>query len=76
MAQTIIPFSFYSQFKVGAALACSNGEVVGGCNVENASYGLAICAERTACVKAVSTVSQSEITMKQLSTAVDYFNVS
>ena len=47
----------YSQFLVGAALLSSDGKLVTGCNVENASYGLAICAERTACVKAVSEVS-------------------
>jgi len=47
-------YSPYSQFKVGAALLCSDGTVFSGCNVENASYGLAICAERTAATKAVS----------------------
>ena len=49
-------YSPYSKFKVGAALLLEDGKVVTGCNVENASYGLAICAERTACVKAVSEV--------------------
>lgn len=44
----------YSHFAVGAALECEDGSIFGGCNVENASYGLAICAERTAAVKAVS----------------------
>lgn len=44
----------YSNFKVGAALRCDDGTIFSGCNVENASYGLAICAERTAIVKAVS----------------------
>ena len=46
----------YSKFKVGAALQTKEGNVINGCNVENASYGLSICAERTACVKAVSQV--------------------
>lgn len=44
----------YSHFPVGAALECADGSVFTGCNVENASYGLCICAERTAAVKAVS----------------------
>ena len=48
-------YSPYSKFKVGAALLSVNGSVFTGCNVENASYGLAICAERTAICKAVST---------------------
>ena len=44
----------YSKFRVGAALLTDTGEIIDGCNVENASYGLSICAERTALVKAVS----------------------
>ena len=50
-------YSPYSKFGVGAALETPCGKVVTGCNVENASYGLAICAERTALVKAVSEVN-------------------
>jgi len=44
----------FSRFKVGAALRTRTGEVVTGCNVENASYGLTLCAERVAVFKAVS----------------------
>jgi cytidine deaminase len=44
----------YSGYKVGAALLGASGNVYGGCNVENASYGLSICGERTAFVKAIS----------------------
>ncbi len=44
----------YSGFRVGAALQTPAGVIVTGCNVENATYGLTICAERVAVVKAIS----------------------
>lgn len=44
----------FSHFKVGAALETDAGEIITGCNIENASYGLTICAERTAIFKALS----------------------
>ena len=44
----------YSNFHVGAALLLDDGEVILGCNVENASYGATICAERVAITKAIS----------------------
>ena len=44
----------YSKFQVGAALMTTSGEIVTGCNVENASYGGTVCAERIAIFKAVS----------------------
>ncbi len=44
----------YSHFQVGAALETTDGVVIGGCNIENATYGLTLCAERVALVKALS----------------------
>lgn len=44
----------YSEFKVGAAVQTKSGRIYSGCNIENSSYGLSNCAERTAIFKAVS----------------------
>jgi cytidine deaminase len=44
----------YSHFMVGAAIECDDGRVFGGCNIENATYGLTVCAERVALWKAMS----------------------
>lgn len=44
----------FSGFKVGAALETADGRIISGCNVENATYGLTVCAERVAMFKALS----------------------
>jgi cytidine deaminase len=44
----------FSKFKVGAALETADGQVITGCNIENATYGLTLCAERVAMFKALS----------------------
>ncbi|HEV2492733.1 MAG TPA: cytidine deaminase [Terriglobia bacterium] len=60
----------YSNFKVGAALATPNGKVYTGCNVENATYGLTVCAERVALWKAISE-GEREFTAVAVVTASD-----
>ena len=47
-------YSPYSSYPVGAALHCLDGRIFTGCNIENASFGLSNCAERTAVFKAIS----------------------
>ncbi|MBI2346554.1 MAG: cytidine deaminase [Deltaproteobacteria bacterium] len=59
----------YSQFRVGAAVETSDGRIVTGCNVENASYGLAICAERAAVCRAVAGGVQ---VIRRLAVVADY----
>lgn len=44
----------YSKYTVGAAILCDDGEIICGCNVENSSFGLSICAERSAVFNAIS----------------------
>ncbi len=63
----------YSHFPVGAALLCADGSVFTGCNVENAAYGSAICAERTALVKAVSEGHRDDfVTLAVVGNSEDY----
>tara|TARA_B100000925_G_C21791807_1_gene380829 strand:+ start:135 stop:521 length:387 start_codon:yes stop_codon:yes gene_type:complete len=54
----------YSNYKVGAAVLTASGKIFGGCNIENSSYSLTICAERVALFKAVS---EGETKFKALS---------
>jgi len=61
-------YSPYSHFAVGAALLCEDGTLYEGCNIENASYGITNCAERTAIFKAVS---EGHIKFKALAVVAD-----
>lgn len=65
-------YSPYSKFRVGSALLTEKDEIFDGCNVENASYGLSICAERTAIVKAIS-CGHRKIKAIAISTDVEEF---
>lgn len=56
-------YSPYSGVKIGAAVLTSDGKVFSGCNIENASYGLSCCAERTAIFKAVSEGSRDLVAL-------------
>ncbi|HEY9058928.1 MAG TPA: cytidine deaminase [Pseudobacteroides sp.] len=61
-------YSPYSKFRVGAAILTQNGKVYTGVNVENASFGATICAERTAVIKAVS---EGDIRFKAIALSSD-----
>jgi len=58
----------FSEFRVGAAIETEDGEVISGCNVESASYGLTVCAERVAIWKAIS---QGKRKLKQIAVVAD-----
>ncbi len=59
----------YSHFPVGAALLLKNGQVVQGCNVENASYGLTICAERTAATRMIAESAADDVSARRIEVA-------
>lgn len=56
----------YSQFRVGAAVLTTTGKIFAGCNVENASYGLSMCAERNAIANAIIGTGKDKMTIKAI----------
>lgn len=62
----------YSRFQVGAALLARDGRIFAGCNVENASYSLTICAERVAVATAVAAGCREFVALALVSSADDY----
>ena len=61
-------FAPYSTFKVGAALETADGTIITGCNIENSTYGLTVCAERVAVFKAVS---EGHLTFRRIAVVAD-----
>ncbi len=62
----------YSNFRVGAAVLLENGDIFTGCNVENASYGLTNCAERSAIFAAVSKLGSKQVRIKAIAVTNDH----
>ncbi len=62
----------YSRFRVGAAVLLENGEIFTGCNVENASYGLTNCAERSAIFAAVSKLGGANVKISAVAVVNDH----
>ena len=65
-------FSPFSKFKVGAAILTEDGTIFSGCNIENSSYGLTICAERVAIFNAVSSGASNFTTIAIVSDDPDF----
>jgi len=65
-------YCVYSKFQVGAAILTSEGQIIQGCNIENASYGHTICAERTAICKAVVENQRKLVACMIVSTQDDF----
>lgn len=62
----------YSKFRVGAAVLLENGDIFTGCNVENASYGLTNCAERSAIFAAVSKLGGANVKIRAVAVVNDH----
>lgn len=62
----------YSKFRVGAAVLLENGDIFTGCNVENASYGLTNCAERSAIFAAVSKLGGNNVKIRAVAVVNDH----
>jgi cytidine deaminase len=65
-------YARYSNFRVGAAILLENGEIFTGCNVENASYGLTNCAERSAIFAAVSRLGAANVKIRAVAVVNDH----
>lgn len=65
-------YSPYSKFRVGAAILCGDGSIVTGTNVENRSFGLTICAERSALVSAISSGKRDFVSIAIATPDSDY----